>query len=378
MKKIQLNKKDLTLGEPLSWPVYGIDGELLFEQGQAISSSRQIHILITRGLYREATIEESRQLDRELKFSLSSPFNVLDAIRINVTRILDDMNNSVQSNYTERTIKVATVIQKLCYENADAALGAIILDQTTDYIHIHPVMCALLTELLLRRKKIPQQDRLLYIAAALTQNIGMLDLQSQLNQQTEPLSPQQRQNIDQHPLISVDILRNLGVADKEWLDTVLNHHEKPDGSGYPNGFKAEQISLQARTLSLCDIYSAMILPREYRDGYFIKKALRDIFLQRGSTVDHELAQLLIRELGIYPPGTFVQLLNGDIAIVTRRAIKQANAPQVLSIISPRGTPYKHPQQRNTKLQDLFGITKVLPRPENLTLNRNQIWGLGRK
>lgn len=378
MKKIQLQDSDLNVCQPLPWPVYAEDGELLLEKGQAITGERQKRILLTRGLYREASPEEARELEKQEKFSLASPFNVLDAIRQNVNRILDDMNAAIDSDYHQRVIKVATVIQKLCQENADAALGAIIFDQLALYSHIHPVMCALLTELLLRRQKIPSQDRLLCIAAALTQNIGMLDLQDLLNKQTAPLSKQQQIAIHKHPIISHDILQCLGISDKEWLDTVLKHHERPDGSGYPYNLKGEEISLFARTLSLSDIYSAMVLPRDYRDGYFVKKALRDIFMQRGSAVDTELAELLIKEIGIYPPGSFVRLANGDTAIVISRGRKQANAPMVLSILSPRGAPYKNPRRIDTLQQDLYGIVKVIPRPDRVHLDRNQIWGLGKK
>nr|WP_305909860.1 HD domain-containing phosphohydrolase [Methylomarinum sp. Ch1-1]MDP4522798.1 HD domain-containing phosphohydrolase [Methylomarinum sp. Ch1-1] len=206
----------------------------------------------------------------------------------------------------------------------------------------------------------------------------MLNLQEHLHKQSSPLTEQQQKDIEQHPFKSREILQGLGITHNEWLDTVQNHHERPDGRGYPNGLQADDVSLYARTLSLTDIYSAMVLPREYRDGFHVKKALRDIFMQRGGAVDMDLAQLLIKELGIYPPGTFVQLANGDIAIVIRRGVKQANAPIVLNIMSPRGAPYKNPQRRDTKHQDLYGIVKVIPRIDDLKLDRNQIWGLGKK
>lgn len=63
------------------------------------------------------------------------------------------MESSVESNYAHRVIRLATVVQKLCYENSDAALGAIILDQNSAYTNVHPVLCAMLSELMLRRQK---------------------------------------------------------------------------------------------------------------------------------------------------------------------------------------------------------------------------------
>lgn len=377
MKIIRLQATDLSTGSPLPWSVYAEDGELLLKKGQTLSSEHQKHILLTRGLYRQASQNEACELEKQAKLSLTSPFNVLDAIRLNVSRILEDMQQTIASDYMQRVYKVATVIQKLCHENTDAVLGAIILDREARYTQIHPVMCSLLTELLLRRNKIPPQDRLHYIAAALTQNIGMLRLQEVLNKQSSPLTDHQHNAIRNHPSISYEILRDLGIDNNEWLETVRNHHERPDGSGYPYGRKGDEISLYARTLSLSDIYSAMVLPRAYRDGYYVKKALRDIFIQRGSGVDAGLAQLLVKELGIYPPGSFVQLANKEIAIVVHRGKKQANQPVVLSIISPHGAPYKNPQRRDTTHQNLYGIAKIIPRINEITLDKNEIWGLGK-
>ncbi len=377
MQKIQLNKEDLEVGQPLQWPVYAQDNELLLDKGQIVQSERQKHILLTRGLFRKPTDEESKTLNNKQRVSLSSPFTVLDVIRQNVSRILQDMNRGQDSDYDHRVTKVASVIQKLCYENADATLGAVMLDQDAVYTQVHPVLCAILTELLLRRKKIPAEDRVLYLSAALTQNIGMLTLQDILSQQESPLTLDQQIAVKKHPAVGCEILKGMGIAHKEWLDTVLNHHERPDGSGYPNALEGDNISLYAKVLSLADIYSAMVLPRKYRDGYFVKKALKDIFIQRTESVDATLAQLLIKELGIYPPGAFVQLANGDTAIVIHRGVKQADAPLVLSILSPRGSPYKNPQRKDTKHKDLYGIIKVIPRVQGLELDKNSIWGLGK-
>jgi hypothetical protein len=96
-------------------------------------------------------------------------------------------------------------------------------------------------------------------------------------------------------------------------------------------------------------------------------------MQRGSTVDESLAQLLIREIGIYPPGAFVMLNNGEIAIVLRHNLKLANCPLVLSVISPRGVPYQNPRKRDTAEEQIFAIEKVISRPENLKLSLDQIW-----
>jgi HD-GYP domain-containing protein (c-di-GMP phosphodiesterase class II) len=375
--KVQLRADELLVGQPLPWAIYGPDGELLLNQGEKISTDYQKYILLTRGVFREATAEEARRQTSRQEYKLSSPFNVLDTIRQHNYRILSDMVAGVlRPDYNQRILKIVQVIQKLCTENKDAILGAILLDQKSLYTQIHPILCAMLTELLLRRKSVPLASRQNIVAAALTQNVGMVKLQESLVQHVGPLSAEQRLAINKHPIIGINILQQHGITNQDWLQAVEQHHEKPDGSGYPAGLQEKDINLFARVLSLADIYSAMVLPRKYRDGVFVKKALREIFLQRGASVDTRLAELLIKEIGVYPPGCFVKLANGDTAIVIHHGLHKVNKPVVLPIVSVNGKIYQKLERKNTARDDVYGIVEVIPRPDNVNINLHAIWGLG--
>jgi len=382
MENIQLKDTDFIIGKSLPWPIYSSNGALLLDQGQVLNSQKLIDGLLVRGACRRPTADDilkakqAKKTQQDEKFSLDSPFNVLDALRVNLQRILTDITSNVESDYNDRIIKLTKVIQKLCFENSDAALGAIILDQKSAYTNIHPILCAILTELMTRRQKVPDEDRLLYIAAALTQNVGMLELQGELTNQTEKLTEAQSKTVKEHPNISKEIMQGLGVMHEEWLNTILFHHERPDGKGYPLGLSGDDIPIQAKILSVTDIYSAMVLPRKYRDGYYVKKALQDIFLQRGKSVDVHIAQLLIKEIGIYPPGTFVRLFNGETAIVLRRGVRDAASPLVLSILNISGDALAKPIQRDTIHKDIYGIKEVVPRLQELEINRDEIWSIG--
>ncbi len=374
--KIPLDAQELLINQPLPWSVYGPDGELLLNQGEEISGERQKYILLTRGVFREATLQEARRINDAERTSLASPFHVLDTICQNSHRLLLSMLAGEKApDYRVRILKICKVIQKLCTENRDAVLGAIILDQKSLYTQIHPILCALLTELLLRQKNVPENSRQKVIAAALTQNLGMMELQESLTRQTTDLIEVQKQRIREHPTLSREILQQHGIDDKDWLESVQNHHEKPDGSGYPKGLTQAEISLYARVLSLADIYSAMVLPRKYRDGFYVKRALREIFLQRGSSVDKTLAELLIQEIGMYPPGAFVTLKNGDTAIVIHRGHSQGNQPIVLPVVSAHGEHYSTIQRKQAKPETPYAICQVIPRPDDVRLDLQRIWGL---
>jgi len=377
VEKIKIEENDLVVGDPLAWPVFGASGQLLLTEGYVLKTENQKSLLLGQDLYRNLTSEEIEQqsLTPETREPETSPFEMLESIKQSIRSVVVDIYKNKKADYNQIIMAVAAEVQLLCRHHVDPALGVLILDQDAPYVDLHPVLCGILTEKLAKRRQISEQDRLPFIAAALTQNIGMWYEQDILSTQTSPLTDKQRKIIREHPHKSREIMKGVGIDDKDWLDTIFYHHERVDGKGYPNGLTGDEIPESARILALADIYSAMVLPRKYRDGIYVTRALRDIFMQRGSSVDENLAQMLIREIGIYPPGAFVTLNNGEIAVVLKHNIKQANCPLVLSVISPRGLAYEFPRKRNTEQEQIFAIEKVVPRPENLKLKVPQIWGM---
>ncbi len=376
MDKIKIQDDDLVIGTPLSWAVFGVAGQLLLNEGYVLKTENQKGLLLSQDLYRNPTKKELEEANT-LAVSLQqiSPFETLDTIKVSLRHIISNIHRNIKADYSHSLLELAGIVQNLCRDNVDPALGALILDLEAPYVDLHPVLCAILIEKLTKRTKVPEQDRVPLIAAALSQNIGMWHEQDILSNQTTPLTDKQRKIINEHPHRSREIMKSVGIDNKDWLDTILFHHERIDGKGYPNGLSGDAIPESARVLALADIYSAMVLPRQYRDGIFVKKALRDIFMQRGSTVDENLAQMLIKEIGIYPPGAFVMLNNGEVAVVLKHNAKQANCPTVLSVISPRGLPYEIPRKRDTEQEQIFAIEKVVSRPENLKVNIHQFWGI---
>ncbi|NOT10893.1 MAG: HD domain-containing protein [Methylococcaceae bacterium] len=379
MEKIKIQDSDIVIGDPLAWPVFSVTGQLLLSEGYVLKTENQKKMLLSQDLYRNPTLEEEIEQQNTgfftNKLPAICPFETLSSIKSILRSVVTDIYKNSKADHNQTILNLALIVQNLCREHVDPAMGALILDQDSPYIDLHPVLCGILTEILNKRRKIPEQDRIPFIAAALTQNIGMWHEQDILSTQTTPLTDKQRKVIIEHPYKSREIMKAANIDNKDWLDTIFFHHERIDGKGYPSGLVGDAIPESARILAIADIYSAMILPRQYRDGLYVKKALRDIFMQRGSTVDENITQLLIKEIGIYPPGAFVMLNNGEIAIVLKHNISQANCPIVLSVISPRGLPYEFPRKRDTEQEQIFAIEKVISRPENFKVDLNQIWAI---
>jgi HD-GYP domain-containing protein (c-di-GMP phosphodiesterase class II) len=367
---IKLDADAMRVNAKLPWPVFDAAGRLLLNEGEIIPSEHALQILLERGLYRRQTAEELQQQAVRPEQRVV-PF---DAINEYIPR-LQQISAALcyaREGCVERVGKLAREIQQLCELDSDAALGAIHLGQDFAYPHRHQVHTAIVCEIFGRTLDYSPGRRESLIAASLTANISMLDLQDKLHNQKEPLTEEQSVEIRQHPINGEKMLKAAGVTDPLWLQIVRQHHERNDGSGYCEGLRGDAILEEAKLLALADIYSAMVSPRAYRSEMQAKEVLRDMFLSRGRSVDEHLCMVFIKEMGIYPPGSFVLLVNGEVAVVIRRG-KSATSPLVSSVMSPRGGLYIKPLRRDTSLKE-YAIKEFCAMEKSMKLNLSVIWG----
>ena len=101
------------------------------------------------------------------------------------------------------------------------------------------------------------------------------------------------QLIQSHPRIGYDILKDIEFP---WslAEIVLQHHERMDGSGYPQGLKGEAIRLEARILAVADVVEAMASHRPYRPALGIEAALEEIEKNQGLLYDPGVAEACLR------------------------------------------------------------------------------------
>lgn len=221
-------------------------------------------------------------------------------------------------------------------QSPDGCIAAILLNVYQTYTTQHAVNCAMLAARLADELAMEETDRRALIGAALTMNLGSCDLQNQLAMQDGPPSTAQRQVLELHPLISSAILHEAGIDDPVWHMAVLLHHEQHNGRGYPFGVTAEQISVLADMLRLIDITTAQLMPRSYRSSIDAKHALARLYAGAKDNFDPAHITQLIKILGIYPPGSFVELENGERALVIKGGASAA-APVVIGIRQPHDT-----------------------------------------
>jgi HD-GYP domain-containing protein (c-di-GMP phosphodiesterase class II) len=232
---------------------------------------------------------------------------------------------------------------------------------------------AILSIMVARAMQIPAAESESIAAAALTMNIGMLCLQEDLQNRAEPPTDEERILIRKHPELSVTLLKEAGVTDPLWLAHVLSHHEHIDGSGYPAGMAGDNISDGAKIIAVADRYTAMIAPRKFRKAIHPTQALRSLLIDGGKTCDAKITAFFIKELGIYPPGCCVKLVNGEIAVVMFKGIT-ATTPAVQAIKNQLGDALPYPENRNPGTERFAIKEGVLLEAKDIPFSMQQIWG----
>lgn len=375
MNVIKLVRGDIEVDVPTPWSVYDDSDGLLLKAGFVFKSAKKVSEIIERGVYRDRdAVPEGKVIFRKDEVDdTSSPFILAYEHIVSLGELFEYIEDG-NPNTQDRVVKLAKHIMWLCDRDMEAALAIIHLPPPhKKYCLYHSIHVALLSSVLAMRMNINDENRLSMIAASLTSNVGMRNLQELLQRQSHAITDVQRANIEAHTLTSVKLLRGAGVADELWLKAVEQHHEQLDGSGYPHGLKGSEILIEASIISIADVYCAKMSGRAGRIKMNVQDALRSFFTKKGDAFSEELSLQLIKELGIFPPGTFVRLVNNETAIVVKRLVGNSNAPIVKSVIGPDGKDYSTPLLRDTNYKE-YQVMESVSFERKTPLNYEQIWG----
>jgi hypothetical protein len=372
---------DLVVGRPITYNIYDEYGKLLLKYGHVLITHLQIDTIINRGAYinsrdpnpsictavakpRDRRINDSPPLELEPSFELINQVYAGLQDLYYKTWICNDISSA--------TVRLSKFIQQACEQDKDASLSTILLPYDIKYSLKHQVDTAIACEVVSKSLGYHPQDRLSILAAALTMNIALIDLQDELHYQRRELSTTQREIINSHVTRGVEMLRSSGVTDHVWLNAVLQHHELMDGSGYPEGSKNNEIIEPSRILTIADLYCAKVTARAYRRALPPHRAIKEIYCrERGHCVDCDLAKSFATQLGIYPPGSVVRLSNGDIAVVTHNS-DRIDQPIAYSLIKPDGRAYSIPVRRD-RCDGEFAIRTADCLPERINIDQYRLW-----
>ena len=215
--------------------------------------------------------------------------------------------------------------------NPAAAVWLARLKSKSSYAHRHCISCAILSCVMGRQLGLDRNELFQLALSGLLIDIGKLNLSDALLRKTTDLTSSEREETRSHIQQGLDILQDLPLS-VEVLDAVRYHHERFNGCGYPNQLSGTDIPLYARVAGIVDCYDAMTSPRYYATPIPHSEAILKLAGWRSRLFQKELVDTFIQAIGLYPPGSLVELTNGEVAVVSDYKTGMGRKPKLTIIL----------------------------------------------
>lgn len=272
-----------------------------------------------------------------------------------VSGILEDarLGNALD---TQTAKAVVTHCVESLLRNPSALMWMAKIKHVDQYTMEHCLNVCILAIAFGRHLRLEEDELVKLGAGGMLHDVGKMQIPDEILNKPAKLSEEEFAEMKKHPEIGRNLLMKSEGSMSYAVDVALNHHEQIDGQGYPRGLFAKELSQYSRIIAIVDAFDAMTSDRCYDVARSTLDALKEIYRERGKHFDEELALEFIQLMGPYPPGTIVELNNGQVGIVLSSQEKKRHLPQVRVVLD------KDKKTMQEEVVDLLGVERgTLPR-----------------
>lgn len=254
--------------------------------------------------------------------------------------------------------EASKAISRSILRNKDALTWLGKVRGKVSYLFEHSVNSATLMGIFAHAYGLPQAEVEQCITGALLHDMGESQINPEYFERAGPLTPEEYAEVQRHVDIGHEQIKDLPGISKVALNVVKQHHERADGSGYPLGLSADDISLHGKMFAIVDTYDAVTNKRCYKEAIPSSFGMRTLLELSNKHFDEALIHQFIKCMGVYPTGSLVRLNNGILAVVIAQNATSPIRPLVKAIYNSKSKAYIAPKMvdlSKTKLD--FKITK---------------------
>jgi putative nucleotidyltransferase with HDIG domain len=258
-----------------------------------------------------------------------------------IHNIMDDVRFGKQIE----TVKVESVVSNMVesiFRNQDALLSMGRLKKIDQYTYMHSMTVGVLMIAFGKHLGFDKDTLQKIGIGAMLHDIGKMNVPQELLTSDRKLLDHEYEIMKQHVVHSRTLLENTEGISETSIKIASQHHERIDGSGYPDGLKGEEISQLGKAASIADVYDAMTSKRKYQRRYEPTEVLRKLFEWSEHFYDKQMVQQFIRCVGIYPVGTLVRLESGMLAVVLKHGEEKLLQPTVKIVYNALKNRYAKP------------------------------------
>jgi HD-GYP domain-containing protein (c-di-GMP phosphodiesterase class II) len=309
-----------------------------------VSKGADVSLDANEGAVKQSQVEVVEQ--KALKIPDSKPVERISAQQeqAEAARIIKESKRAVASMFkdvrlgkavnAEAVMPLVEEIAASITRNESALISLVRLKKQDDYTYMHSVaVCALMTALSKQLDLSEIETKQLGLAGLL-HDIGKAKVPLEVLNKPGALTDEEFRLVKLHPEQGHELLLKANILDPVTLEVCLHHHEKIDGSGYPDRLKDAAISLYAKMGAVCDVYDAVTSNRPYKVGWEPGMSLKRM-AQWTNHFDQAVFKAFVKSVGIYPLGSVVMLKSGRLAIVVDQSAKSLLLPIVKVFFSTK-------------------------------------------
>ena len=272
-------------------------------------------------------LKKAREIKKEAKQTVHS--------------IMDDVRFGKQIE----TVKIENVVSQMVesiFRNQDALLSMGRLKKIDEYTYMHSMAVGVLMIAFGKHLGFDKETLQKVGVGAIMHDIGKMHVPEELLVSDKKLDDSEYEIMKEHVIHSRTILEKTEGITPVSIQIAAQHHERIDGSGYPEGLKGDEISKFGRAAAIADVYDAMTSKRNYQQRFEPTEVLRKLFEWSEHFYDRQMVQQFIRCVGIYPVGTLVRLESGLLAVILKHGEENLLQPTVKIVYNANKNRYVKP------------------------------------
>ncbi len=261
--------------------------------------------------------EEHKKAHQSFREARQVTFSLMDEIRL---------GGAVDTNQAKAI--VTDVVQSIL-RHPDAMLWMSKVREERKYTSDHCLNVCVLAVAFGRQVGLKEADLENLGLCGLLHDVGKMRVPSEIVDKPAKLTPKEFSLMKAHTVHGRNLLMSTVNIYSGAIDVAYSHHERMDGTGYPRKLPGSGVSRFSRIISIVDAYDAMTAKRCYSQPKTSTEALKIIYAERGKQFDSELALEFIKTIGLYPPGSLVELYSGELGFVIESNPRRRHLPKVL-------------------------------------------------
>ncbi len=340
--ELKLGMHVIRLDRPWSETSFLMQGFILDDLGIIDDLARQCQFVYIEGRSESPLKAEPHALPRgknktvyinkiSMENEISKSNSSYNSAKNTVVSIMDGIRIGRMIDMNKARAAVNDIVDGIL-RNKDALAWLTKIKNKDEYTAEHSLNVSILSATFARHLGHDEADIKKIALGGLLHDVGKARVPTEILNKEGHFTDEEYDVMKQHPLLGRNLLMSMSIQDHSSIDIAHCHHERIDGQGYPRKLKESQIPYFAKIVTIVDAYDAITSSRCYDKGRASMEALGIIFKCKGTQFDAELVTEFIQCIGIYPPGSIVELKNGEVGIVIETNENNRLKPRILLVL----------------------------------------------